>query len=87
MSKPENEIFFQQLPEPDVEYEVHVLIEERWLAVDFGRDRETLMKRMLDPAYKYTDAPRRIVALHHKAQVVDWVDPTVISGSKFPDPT
>lgn len=74
--KDEHKMYFDQMPEATVEYEIHVLLEDgRWMSVDFnGSDREDLVKKMNDPAYRYFHRPRRLVAIHHKAEVVDWLD-------------
>lgn len=73
--KPQHKVYFEQLPEAEVEYEVHVQFEDgRWMSVDFSNDREELVKKMNDATHRYFDLPRRLVAIHHRAEVVDWLD-------------
>lgn len=76
--KDEHKRFFEQMPQAEMEYEIHADMANdpdtpRWMSVDFGSDREELMKKMNDSSFRYFDLPRRLVAVHTKAEVVDWL--------------
>ena len=78
-----NKIYFTQLAEPKVEYEIHVLMEDgdeaEWLvtAVHFEHHGDA-MSFITSPEYRHRDRRRRIVAVRQESSVLDWFDPTVV---------
>lgn len=84
-----NNIYFEQLSEPQIEYEIHVLMEDgedaadaedaEWLITGTHLERlEDVVRLTTHPDYRHRDRRRRIVAVRRESTVIDWFDPNVV---------